>query len=112
MKVLLTNNIEAAIYWFHNNWAITNEKKRERLVSFEWQGTICTIVLSDVSTQETIRTIIEYSKMSHKDSFNKKKGREISLTKTINNNFSKEERTLIWDEYNRTINKATKGLPK
>lgn len=59
--------------------------------------TICTININDKIVQDK-------SYCCHNDQFNKKVGRKIALTRTLNRaNISKEERRDIWNDYLKQV---------
>lgn len=85
MKIKLTNDVTVTIYWKH----IKNEKPF---------GTWCIIEFDG-----TKKRLEQRSMVGSKDQFCKAKGRVVSLTKALKFlNFSKSDRTLIWQEYLKT----------
>lgn len=90
MKVKLIDQ-EIVITWEHRN-------KHSKYFKGGQEGTICDIFIPNQK-----RTCMCVAIKNPNDTFNKKIGRKISFIKTLPIcNFTKEERTIIWNEFLKT----------
>ena len=106
MKITLNDKLTIIIQWFHSN-PLKENKKNSIFLPF---GTKCNILRyeKDKKTDKLDILAIGQSFLHNKDrsSFNKDKGRKLSLMRaTKNSMFSKEDKKLIWDTYLKTIKK-------
>lgn len=108
MKIEIKNKTYF-VKWQHNVVDNSTHKMSKR-INPDPSTTRCNILIGP-KTEEAKMTVVGFgiSTLATTDTFNKDIGRRVSMTRALNV-FSKEERAIFWDHYNKEVGPLKKSL--